>query len=176
MSPAACTIRPAIVEDGPAIARVHVESWRTTYKNIFPESVLDGLSVSARAGFWTGILAASPARSVTLVACDTVGQVVGFASGGAERTGQLAYDGELYALYLLESGQRRGLGTSLIRRFVSELQSLGFHSMAVWVLARNPSIRFYEALGGTLITQKHIERGGESYLEVAYGWSDLARF
>src|SRR3989442_5790865 len=39
------TIRPAVVEDAPAIAQVHVESWKTTYKGIFPESLLDGLSV-----------------------------------------------------------------------------------------------------------------------------------
>jgi hypothetical protein len=48
--------------------------------------------------------------------------------------------------------------------------------MAVWVLARNPSRRFYEALGGELITEQQIERGGESYVEVAYGWRDLSEF
>ena len=30
------TIRPAVVEDASAIAQVHVESWKTTYKGIFP--------------------------------------------------------------------------------------------------------------------------------------------
>jgi hypothetical protein len=50
---------------------------------------------------------------------------------------------------------------------------MGFNSMAVWVLARNPSRRFYEALGATIITEQQIERGGESYTEIAYGWSDL---
>jgi hypothetical protein len=79
-------------------------------------------------------------------------------------------------MYLLEGVQRQGLGTLLIRRFVRELRSRGFGSMAVWVLARNPSRRFYEALGARLITQKQIERGGESYEEIAYGWSDLSEF
>jgi hypothetical protein len=46
--------------------------------------------------------------------------------------------------------------------------------MAVWVLARNPSRRFYEALGGRAITEQQIERGGESYVEIAYGWRDLS--
>jgi hypothetical protein len=48
--------------------------------------------------------------------------------------------------------------------------------MAVWVLARNPSRRFYEALGGRAITEQQIERGGEPYVEIAYGWRDLSEF
>jgi len=48
-----------------------------------------------------------------------------------------------------------------------------FNSMAAWVLARNPSKKFYEALGARLITEQQIERGGESYMEIACGWSDL---
>jgi GNAT superfamily N-acetyltransferase len=170
------TIRPAMVEDAPAIAQVHVDSWRTTYKGIFPESLLDGLSVSDRARSWNEILTRPPARLVTLVACDGAGKVVGFVCGGAERTGQLGCDGELHAMYLLEGVQRRGLGALMIRRFARDLRSTGFNSMAVWVLARNPSRRFYEALGGRLITQQEIERGGESYVEVAYGWSNLTEF
>jgi hypothetical protein len=46
--------------------------------------------------------------------------------------------------------------------------------MAVWVLARNPSRKFYESLGGQLIGEQEIERGGESFTEVAYGWRDLS--
>ena len=143
------TTRPAVIEDAPAIAQVHVESWKTTYKGIFPKSLLDRLSVSDRTSFWNETLAKPSARFVTLVACDEAGRVVGFVCGGAERTGQLGCDGELQAMYLLEGVQRQGLGTLLIRRFVQELRSVGFNSMAVWVLARNPSRRFYEALGGS---------------------------
>src|SRR5262245_59030370 len=137
MLPDERTIRLAVLEDAPAIARVHGESWRTTYKGIFPEIVLDRLSVSDRTRFWSETLANPPARFVTLAACDDAGSVVGFACGGAERTGQLGCDGEMQAMYLLEGVQRQGLGTLLIRRFVRELQATGFSSMAVWVLARN---------------------------------------
>ena len=170
------TIRPAVVEDASAIAQVHVESWKTTYKGIFPESLLDRLSVSDRTRFWNETLAKPSGRFVTLVACDEAGRVVGFVCGGAERTGQLGCDGELQAMYLLEGVQRQGLGSLLIRRFVRELRSAGFNSMAVWVIGRNPSRKFYEALGGRAITEQQIERGGESYVEIAYGWRDLSEF
>jgi hypothetical protein len=41
--------------------------------------------------------------------------------------------------------------------------------MAVWVLALNPFRKFYEALGGEPISEQTIERGGQSFLAVAYG-------
>ena len=113
---------------------------------------------------------------VTLVGCDESESVVGFVCGGAERTGRLGCDGELHAIYLLQAAQRQGLGTLLVRRFVRELRSLGFASMAVWVLARNPSRVFYEALGGKVIAEQEIERDSESFAEIAYGWSDLSKF
>jgi GNAT superfamily N-acetyltransferase len=166
-------IRPAVLEDALAIARVHVESWRTTYRGIFPQGLLDGLSIEDRARSWNDALSNPPARFVTLVACDDTGQVVGFASGGDERTRLLGCDGELQAIYLLDSAQRQGWGTLLVRRFARELRSSGFTSMAVWVLARNPSRKFYEALGARIIAEQQIERGGESYTEIAYGWSEL---
>ena len=169
-------IRPAVVADARAIAEVHVQSHRSTYKGIFPDALLDGLSVESRERGWRDLLAAVAPPSLTLVACDADGRVVGFLSGGRERTGQLARDGEIYAIYLLHEAQGQGVGKQLVQRFVQELKSCGLASMAVWVLALNPSRRFYEALGGQLITEQQIERGGQSLTEVAYGWSDLAPF
>jgi GNAT superfamily N-acetyltransferase len=144
-------VRHAMEVDAWDIARVHVNSHRTTYKGIFPDGYLDRFSVEERAGQWSARIAANDTSSVTLVGCDGGGQVVGFAAGGAERSGSLSCDGELYAIYLLPQDQRRGLGTVLFRRFGSELRARGFGSMAVWVLARNTACRFYERLGGQVI-------------------------
>ena len=115
-------------------------------------------------------------NSVTLVACNADASIVGFIAGGAERTGRLGYEGELYAIYLLQFVQRQGLGTLLVQHFVRELHARGFGSMAVWVLAANPFRRFYEALGGKFVAEQQIERGGQSFAECAYGWQDLNTF
>jgi len=177
MSNGAWNIRPAVIEDARAIAEVHVESWRSTYKGIFPEALLNGLSVEKRESSWRDSLAAhEPPSAITIVGCEAGGSVVGFASGGKERTGKLGCDGELYAIYLQQEAQRKGLGASLVRQFVRELDTRGFDSMAVWVLALNPSRRFYESLGGKVIGQQHIERGGQPFIEVAYGWQSLNVF
>ncbi|HUJ24142.1 MAG TPA: GNAT family N-acetyltransferase [Bryobacteraceae bacterium] len=172
----AANVRPARAEDARAIAEVHVASSRTTYKGIFPEAHLERYSIDKRETFWRETLTAAEPALVTLVGCDDRGEVVGFIHGGGERTGRLGCDGEIHVIYLIETAQRQGLGTLLARRFVDELRSRGHASMAVWVLALNPFRKFYEALGGRVIAEQEIERGGQSFTEIAYGWSDLSTF
>lgn len=41
------TVRPADEADAPAIAAVHVSAWRTAYRRLLPDEVLDQLSVEA---------------------------------------------------------------------------------------------------------------------------------
>src|SRR4051812_34585931 len=82
-------IRDARIDDARAIATVHVDSWRSGYRGIVPDDFLDALSVDRRMEFWRKVMASATDRSVLLVACDAVGSIIGFASGGAERTGNL---------------------------------------------------------------------------------------
>src|SRR5258708_6287321 len=105
----AWNIRLASTHDARAIAEVHVESYKSAYRGIFPEAFLNGLSVEQRESGWRDLLAAQE-PPLTMVGCDAGGSVVGFASGGKERTGQLGCDGELYAIYLRPDAQRKGLG------------------------------------------------------------------
>lgn len=170
------SIRLASVNDARHIAEVHVAAWKTTHHEIFPTSVLEALSVDKRETSWKEILLETRTDPITFVACGPAAEVVGFACGGAERTGSLPCDGELHAIYLLEAIRGQGLGTLLVRRLARELHSRGFSSMAVWVVALNPYRKFYEALGATVIGEKTIERGGKSFVEIAYGWQDLSRF
>ena len=50
--------------------------------------------------------------------------------------------------------------------------------MMLWVLAGNPARRFYEKLGGRLLTAEKPWSGNEEYglhvVEVAYTWPDLS--
>ena len=45
-------IRKANIEDAMGIAKVHVDSWRTTYKGIVPEVFLENLSYDEREQNW----------------------------------------------------------------------------------------------------------------------------
>ena len=99
---------------------------------------------------------------------------MGFASGGRERAGETGYTGELYAVYLLESAQRRGYGRELVRAVVGGLREMGLEDMIIWVLRDNrPARDFYERLGGVYVRTQPITFGSVTLEEVSYGWPRL---
>ena len=109
----------------------------------------------------------------TYVAEDEQGRIVGFIAGGLNRDASKEYIGELYAIYILKEAQGHGVGKKLTRALVERLIQEHYYSMLVWVLADNPSRRFYEALGGQYVSTKQIEIGGVMLDEVSYGWRDI---
>lgn len=166
-------IRIARVEDAPEIGRVHVDSWRTTYKNIVPDDALANLSYAQREQNARQRLSNSAARIYTYVAEDEQGQIVGFVGGGLNRETTSVYKSELYAIYTLQEVQGHGVGKRLTRALVERLVQDELYSMLVWVLADNPARGFYEALGGYYVSTKSIEIGGVLLNEVSYGWDDV---
>lgn len=165
-------IREADAADAPAIARVHVESWRTTYRGIIPDDFLASLSVERRARFWAETLGTPDRSGFAFVAEDVSGTVIGFAAGGPELEQDPIYTGEMYAIYLLAEAQGRGIGRRLARAVAERLSAAGHAAMLVWVAAANPSRHFYAALGGVPIRERQVTIGGVSLTEVAYGWED----
>ncbi len=169
------TIREATPEDAAGIARVHVESWRTTYPGIMPQEHLDALSVADREKSWREILTGSgPLRSLDYVAETDGGEIVGFVSGGAERAGDPDFGGEVYGLYLLQSQQGEGLGRRLVQTVARRLSQEGYRTLLIWVNARNPARGFYEALGGVHARTGQREIRGVTYDDAGYGWDEAA--
>jgi len=167
------SIRRAIPSDAMGIANVHVDSWRTTYRGIVPDEHLAALSYDKSSERWSNRLMKNDDRYAMFVAEDESGKIIGFADGGPERSGDTIYDGELYAIYLLQAYQRQGIGASLVGYVVRYLLEAQFRSMLVWVLVGNPSRRFYEVLGGQTVREGQIEISGKPLLEIAFGWADL---
>lgn len=168
-------IRNATQADVTAIARVHADTWRSTYQGIVPDEHLAQLSYERRAKGWEQILAhATDDNTFTLVAENASGGVVGFANAGADRSHDPIYRGELNALYILPAYQQQGLGRQLMSAVGDRLAQMGFTSMQVWVLSDNPACKFYASLGGQRLQEKAIVIGGKSLVEVAYGWLDTA--
>ena len=168
-------IRTAEPRDADSLARVHVDSWRSTYAGILPDEFLAGLSYRDRESFWEQVLTTARPTVSNFLAETESGDVVGLAAGGPERTGNETYLGELYLVYLLEEYQRRGLGRLLVSAVAERLLADGFDSMLLWVAKDNhPACRFYEALGGEPIDGRTIDISGEGLAEVAYGWRQVA--
>ncbi len=166
-------IREATQSDVPAISRVHVDTWRTTYRGVVPDEHLANLSYERRANGWYQILNRAPEDgNFTYIAEDESGEIVGFANGGIERTGDPIYRGELTAIYIQQNYQGKGIGRGLVQVVAERLGRLGINSMLVWVLVDNPACQFYAALGGKLVHEKELMIGGKPLIEVAYGWVD----
>ena len=168
-------IRAATPEDAASMARVHVDSWRSTYAGIVPAEYLARLSYRNRESLWKELLTTDRPGASYLVADARDGDIVGFASAGPEREGNSAYRGELYAIYLLEEYQRMGLGRRLFSSVTRQLLADGLNSMLLWVLEDNhPACHFYESLGGERVGRKIITIGGADLVEIAYGWRKIA--
>jgi ribosomal protein S18 acetylase RimI-like enzyme len=165
-------IREATESDAAGVAKVQVDSWRTTYKGIVPDSYIASLSYENRVPRWEEFLAALEEQFAFVAETDEK-EIIGFVSGGKNRDDDATYQGELYAIYLLESYQRRGTGRLLVEALAERLLRKNLFSMIVWVLAENPSRAFYESLGGKYVTEKVLSIGGAPLLEVAYGWDEL---
>lgn len=163
-------IRKALPEDALQIADVHIKCWRTTYSGVVSDEFLDGMNLEARANSWVRIIEAS---SSNVLVADIQGVVVGFASSGKSRENS-DYQAELYAIYILEEHQRKNIGRRLLEDSSAWLMECGHSSMVVWILAENPSRRFYESLGGIEVNTKDLPIGKQSLKAVAYGWKDIS--
>lgn len=165
-------IREASLEDIEGIAKVHVDSWRSTYKGIISDAYLSRLTVEKRKKNWLWTLNNLNIHEKIFVAEDK-GEIVGFSNGGKNRTPNTEYDGELYALYILKEYQGKGLGKKLVEEVMDTLRKKNYDSMMVWVLESNPAIGFYRKLGGEEFTRKDIEIGQDVLIEVALGWKNI---
>ena len=175
-------IRKAISSDAFGIAKVHINSWKSTYKGLISDEYLSTLSLKTKERQWLDKLSTPNVDIFTFVAENDVGKLIGFVTGGlVQYKGQNQafmeekFKGELMAIYLLEPFQRRGIGHELTYKLMNELMVHGVNTMITWVLKGNSAAEFYKSLGGNYIGERTIDIGNERYVEYAYGWDNLTR-
>lgn len=166
---AALRVRRALPNDAPQIARVHADGWRTSYTGMIPESAFVGRGYEDRRRQWSARLS-SPSDDQPVFVAEIDGAVAGFASGGATRWPELPFDGELYAIYVLPERHRTGVGAALFDALARALDDLGYASMILWVVAANPSCRFYERMGGVIVARREEQLGDGTIAELGYGF------
>jgi ribosomal protein S18 acetylase RimI-like enzyme len=169
----AITIRPARPGDARGIARLDVETWRTTYAGLLSNSYLVGLSERRRESGWRMVILREP-RDVR-VAVDASGVIFGFGSCGSSR-GERFFAGEVFTLYVSPDRQNQGVGRRLLIALFRRLVAVGRNAAIIWVLRDNPARFFYERLGGHQVSRKAIAFGGATVEALAYGWRDLPGF
>ncbi len=161
-------IRKAVLEDSEEIAKVHVESWRTTYSGIMKDSIIAGLDVGKRTELWKNNLTI---EGNLVVVAEKKGQIIGFACGSAVKEGEYPeYDGDVTAIYFYKEEQGNGYGKLLLDALFQEFCQKGFRNAIVKVLDQNNSRYFYEKLGARLIDSQEVPQYGEGLNLLTYGW------
>ncbi|WYP27296.1 GNAT family N-acetyltransferase [Alkalihalobacillus sp. FSL W8-0930] len=166
------SIRKAVIKDAPAMAKVHVDSWRTTYKGLLPDEMLENLSYDDRTKLWENNI--QNERAIIYVAEDEDGQIIGIASGEKRDKSKDENVGDLTTVYLFKEEQGKGIGARLTNQILEDLYTLGCTTIYVEVLANNQSKVFYEKMGATLQQEEQITLKGENVDVLIYKWKKEA--
>lgn len=164
-------IRIATIQDAQDIGKVHVDSWRTTYKNIISDSFLNSLSYEQREKLWERNILQE--GNYVLVAENEIGEIVGFAVASTRETNVELNSSDLTSIYLLEEYQGKGIGKLLLRELFMYFKQKGYHSIFVEVLAENKTRFFYEYYGAEYMKTVQINIGGNVLEEFVYVWNDI---
>jgi ribosomal protein S18 acetylase RimI-like enzyme len=141
------TFRTADSADAHAVACLHVESWRQSYRGIYSDSFLDGDRLPERIAAWKQRLSAAGDGDFTIVA-ERDSAIVGFVyviTGDGSTNGALIQN-----IHVAPGLKRQGLGSRLLAEAAKVLLDRSREAgLAVWVREDNaPAVAFYEAGGG----------------------------
>lgn len=145
-------IRPGLVADAPAIARVHWDSHQTTYVDTgrVARERVEAWTIVDRIRAWTAHLAIAndvyPVpegfHRMAIWVAEVDGEIVGWANTGAGRDADAPRDLELEGLYVLDANHGTGVGQALLEA------AIGDRPAYLWALADNPRAHaFYRRNG-----------------------------
>jgi RimJ/RimL family protein N-acetyltransferase len=142
-------VRRAEPQDAPAVARVHVASWRQAYIGLLPQEYLDSLSIETRTRTWAKAFSQFPDQASTTLVGELDRQIVGFACVGPSRDDDTeTATGELWGLYLDPAHWGAGHGHTLHTEALDATRASGAAVATLWVLTTNQRARhFYERHG-----------------------------
>lgn len=170
-------IRNARPGDEKGIVYATMRGWQTAYNEILPVDYLATLDrqIPDRIQRWVTRLSDKEFCKRTFVVVRDE-QLVGYITGGKSRVKELPHESEVYAMYVLKSHQREGLGHKLMNAMTEYFVEQKSNSMVVATLKQNfIARRFFETLSGKPVGEKTFEVQGVHYPEVIYGWEELEK-
>ncbi|MGN7409411.1 N-acetyltransferase family protein [Sporosarcina sp. SAFN-010] len=164
-------IRTANLDDAQGIAKVHVDSWRTTYKGIIPDDFLNNLSYEQRTQLWKKNIERED--DYVFIAENSEGEIIGFADAWKREDNLTEKSGDLTSIYLLEKYQGNGIGKKLLKELFNHFKQMGYEKVLVEVLEENKTRFFYEYYGARLVKTAQIKIGGKILQELIYEWDNV---
>jgi GNAT superfamily N-acetyltransferase len=150
-------VRQARAADAESLARVQVASWRLSFAGIVPGPLLAELTGEQAQKVWRdrwreAITNPPTSRHRVLAAVDggPAREVAGFASAGPATDADRwpGTDGEVYELRISPERTGQGHGSRLLHAVADTLIEDGFHTVSIWALEADTSLRrFLESSG-----------------------------
>ncbi|MFE6052820.1 GNAT family N-acetyltransferase [Kitasatospora sp. NPDC056446] len=141
-------IRDAVVDDGPALARVHLDAWLVGYVGLMPQGLLDATTLERRTATWQLTLSRDRGPREKILVAEVSGTPLGFAHVGPGRDADADGAGELWALNVAPQQWGNGVASNLVRAAHDVLRRDGFDKATLWVLTGNARARrLYERHG-----------------------------
>ena len=160
-------IRKVNEKDIPSIADIQVNGWKTAYKGIIDEAILNAMNKEEKIERFKGNY-----QKNGFIVAELENEVVGFCryAGSNEFTPDMQdIDCEITALYVKPNLKYNGIGTKLFQFVINEFKSKNKTKMILWCLKDNePSKKFYTKMGGKIIKERVIEIGEKNYCEVGF--------
>lgn len=170
----AVRFRPATPADVEAIAALHADSWRRSYRGTYADSYLDGPVFEDRRQVWSERLT-RPRPEYDTVVAEEGGRLVGFVHTVLDD--DPAHGALLDNLHVAQAAQGRGIGTRLMARSAEAVLARGrSRSLYLLVLDANTEAQsFYAARGGRCVGPEESEApGGGRIVGLRYLWPDAA--
>ena len=134
------TVRSATADDGPAVARIYVDSWNDGFGELMPTAVLD----DGRIARWSETLAGG-----NWWVAEVGGVIAGLVGIGPSRDPIDPELGELDTIAVDPPYWRHGVGTALMQKALEELAAQ-YDEAILWTLANYPQGQtFYTKTGWT---------------------------
>ncbi len=158
-------IRKGKKEDAQKIARIKIDNWRKTYANIFPDELLAKLQLNNEIKKYLDNL---KNRNVIIYEKDE--EPIAYCYYGNQKRSKLnEYGGEIFALYVKNECQERGVGTKLLQDAIRELSKEN-KKILLWCAKQNArAISFYKKNGFEIISEETENIGGKDVEKVALG-------
>ena len=166
-----CVILPARVEDAPALAALHAESWRSAYRGMLPDTYLDGPIVDERLEFWQRRMVELDPTCSRVLKAVMESQLAGFACIVLDV--DPIWGTRLENLHVRPNMKGQRIGGRLFDHALEWAKAARpDRPMHLWVLEQNlPARRFYEQRAGRVADSKMIEVVPSVHVgEVRYVW------
>ena len=152
------TIRNAEPSDAEAIDGIRVAAWKAAYSRFLPSDYLQSLSVGDDLSGLRDRLR-NPGDNFSAYVALSEEQLCAFSFMGNPRYETDSDTIELYALNVMPSHWRSGVGASLLAQCLQEAKQKLFERMELWCIRENDrAIQFYKSFGFTDIGRERDNR------------------